>query len=51
MCSIKKYLILTNEKEIYPDNLLYSMYENLLNLNILIRRGIEIRLDFLSNGE
>ena len=27
------------------------MYGNLFNLNILLRRGIEIMLDFLSNGE
>ena len=28
-----------------------SMYENLFNLNILLHRGIEKILDFLSNGE
>ena len=31
--------------------LLNSKYENLFNLNILLHRGIEIRLDFLSNSE
>ena len=31
--------------------LLNFKYENLFNLNILLHRGIEIRLDFLSNSE
>jgi len=35
----------------YDYNLPNSLYENLTNLNILLRRGYEIGLDSLSIGE